>query len=525
MRWDYMTLCRLTRWHLILSRSALPLLRTPYFASTPRRRLSPPIRHRLNVLFPHAVASPLSPRRRLSSFPTPSLFLFPHTVASPLSPTPSLLLFPHAVASPLSPTPSLLLFPHAVRLSSFPTPSPLLFPHAVASPLSPRRRLSSFPTPSPLLFPPRRRLSSFPHTVASPLSPRRRLSSFPTPSPLLFPPRRRLSSFPHAVASPLSPHAVASPLSPRRRLFFLSCRRLSPLEQMPSFPRFIFRSDSPVVLSHPLFTLQLTQATRHIPIEQASSPSIIFFTSLSEAISTCRFLYSSTLLLTIVHPSHHCIPPCGAMEGGAAAAAAAPASSTAFSLPRFYDYPPYFTVRAWRGGEGRWVGQAGHNARVLVNVEREKQRDEAGGGLGGGGRRQGVNGGNGCRGGGDMGLGDGSLLVYENGGMGRTFTLRYLATIAPPPPLLSYALLKRLPYRLQGKLTFEARQVFLEALVAEGRAEWTDRSRTRCLILWKSINDWADTLLQFVRPPPPPPSHVVRASNGTAGDVNKGGVI
>ncbi|CAI5528495.1 unnamed protein product, partial [Closterium sp. Naga37s-1] len=52
---------------------------------------------------------------------------------------------------------------------------------------------------------------------------------------------------------------------------------------------------------------------------------------------------------------------------------------------------------------------------------------------------------------------------------------------------------------IQRKLTFEARQVFLEALVAEGRAEWTDRSRTRCLILWKSINDWADTLLHFVR--------------------------
>ncbi|CAI5984882.1 unnamed protein product [Closterium sp. NIES-64] len=406
------TLCRLTRWHLILSRSALPLLRTPYFASTPRRRLSPPIRHRLNVLFPHAVASPLSPRRRLSSFSTPSLFLFPHTVVSPLSPTPSLLLFPHAVASPLSPTPSLLLFPHAV-----------------ASPLSPRRRPSSFPTPSPLLFPPRRRLSSFPHAVASPLSPRRRLSSFPTPSPLLFPPRRRLSSF---------PHAVASPLSPRRRLFFLSCRRLSPLEQMPSFPRFIFRSDSPVVLSHPLFTLQLTQATRHIPIEQASSPSIIFFTSLSEAISTSRFLYSSTLLLTIVHPSHHCIPPCGAMEGGAAAAAAAPASSTTFSLPRFYDYPPYFTLQPIKATRERQVRLW---AELIVAWCRHHR----------------------------------TLLV----------SLDHFPLFHHPA--------------IQRKLTFEARQVFLEALVAEGRAEWTDRSRTRCLILWKSINDWADTLLQFVR--------------------------
>ncbi|CAI5460866.1 unnamed protein product [Closterium sp. Yama58-4] len=122
-------------------------------------------------------------------------------------------------------------------------------------------------------------------------------------------------------------------------------------------------------------------------------------------------------------PSHH---------------SAAPVSGTAFSLPRFYDYPPYFTlqpVKATRERQVRlWaeliVAWCRHHRTLLVSLDH--------------------------------------------------FPLFHNASI-------------------QRKLTFEARQVFLEALVAEGRAEWTDRSRTRCLVLWKSINDWADTLLHFVR--------------------------
>eukprot|EP00475_Leptophrys_vorax_P025835 TRINITY_DN3613_c0_g1_i1.p1 TRINITY_DN3613_c0_g1~~TRINITY_DN3613_c0_g1_i1.p1 ORF type:complete len:184 (+),score=0.59 TRINITY_DN3613_c0_g1_i1:421-972(+) len=53
--------------------------------------------------------------------------------------------------------------------------------------------------------------------------------------------------------------------------------------------------------------------------------------------------------------------------------------------------------------------------------------------------------------------------------------------------------------RIQRKLSFEARQLFLDALVTQGRAEWTDRSRTRCLILWRKVPDWADVILQWVR--------------------------
>ncbi|CAI5509064.1 unnamed protein product, partial [Closterium sp. Naga37s-1] len=125
----------------------------------------------------------------------------------------------------------------------------------------------------------------------------------------------------------------------------------------------------------------------------------------------------------------------GAMEGGAAAA---PVSGTAFSLPHFYDYPPYFTLQPIKATRERQVRLW---AELIVAWCRHHR----------------------------------TLLV----------------------PLDHFPLFHH--PAIQRKLAFEARQVFLEALVAEGRAEWTDRSRTRCLILWKSINDWADTLLHFVR--------------------------
>lgn len=31
-----------------------------------------------------------------------------------------------------------------------------------------------------------------------------------------------------------------------------------------------------------------------------------------------------------------------------------------------------------------------------------------------------------------------------------------------------------------------------------GRAEWMDKGRKKCLILWHRIQDWADIVVQFV---------------------------
>ncbi|XLU93742.1 hypothetical protein S245_008094, partial [Arachis hypogaea] len=48
-------------------------------------------------------------------------------------------------------------------------------------------------------------------------------------------------------------------------------------------------------------------------------------------------------------------------------------------------------------------------------------------------------------------------------------------------------------------LTYEAREAFLLALVADGRAEWMDKGHRKCLILWNQIQEWAEILVQFAR--------------------------
>uniref|UniRef100_A0A0D9WJY1 ESCRT-II complex subunit VPS25 n=1 Tax=Leersia perrieri TaxID=77586 RepID=A0A0D9WJY1_9ORYZ len=52
---------------------------------------------------------------------------------------------------------------------------------------------------------------------------------------------------------------------------------------------------------------------------------------------------------------------------------------------------------------------------------------------------------------------------------------------------------------IERSLSREAKEAFLSALVTEGRAEWMDRDHTRCLILWRRIQDWADYILNFVK--------------------------
>lgn len=52
---------------------------------------------------------------------------------------------------------------------------------------------------------------------------------------------------------------------------------------------------------------------------------------------------------------------------------------------------------------------------------------------------------------------------------------------------------------IDRSLSHEARGAFLSALVLEGRAEWMDKGRRKCLILWHRIQDWADCILRFVK--------------------------
>ncbi|WOK95735.1 vacuolar protein sorting-associated protein 25 [Canna indica] len=52
---------------------------------------------------------------------------------------------------------------------------------------------------------------------------------------------------------------------------------------------------------------------------------------------------------------------------------------------------------------------------------------------------------------------------------------------------------------IERSLSHEAREVFLSALVNEGRAEWMDKGHRKCLILWLRIQEWADYILNFVK--------------------------
>lgn len=52
---------------------------------------------------------------------------------------------------------------------------------------------------------------------------------------------------------------------------------------------------------------------------------------------------------------------------------------------------------------------------------------------------------------------------------------------------------------IERSVNHEARNIFLSSLVAEGRAEWMDKSHKKCLILWLRIQDWADHIINFVR--------------------------
>uniref|UniRef100_K3ZTH5 Vacuolar protein sorting-associated protein 25 n=1 Tax=Setaria italica TaxID=4555 RepID=K3ZTH5_SETIT len=53
--------------------------------------------------------------------------------------------------------------------------------------------------------------------------------------------------------------------------------------------------------------------------------------------------------------------------------------------------------------------------------------------------------------------------------------------------------------KIERSLSHEAKEVFLAALVSEGRAEWMDKGHKKCLILWLRIQDWANFLINFVK--------------------------
>eukprot|EP00271_Cylindrocystis_brebissonii_P012918 TRINITY_DN32426_c0_g1_i1.p1 TRINITY_DN32426_c0_g1~~TRINITY_DN32426_c0_g1_i1.p1 ORF type:complete len:181 (+),score=38.24 TRINITY_DN32426_c0_g1_i1:153-695(+) len=115
----------------------------------------------------------------------------------------------------------------------------------------------------------------------------------------------------------------------------------------------------------------------------------------------------------------------------------APRSQEEFPFPAFYHYPPYFTLQP-------------------IKDSREKQ----------------------------IQLWKDLILAYCK-------HQRLYVIELDDCPLFKNAAIDR-------KLSNEAKEVVLGGLVAEGRAEWPDKSHRNCLILWRRVEDWADVILKFV---------------------------
>ncbi|KAM7267411.1 hypothetical protein ACFE04_009577 [Oxalis oulophora] len=110
-----------------------------------------------------------------------------------------------------------------------------------------------------------------------------------------------------------------------------------------------------------------------------------------------------------------------------------------YKLPQFFNYPPYFTLQP-------------------VKETREKQ----------------------------VQLWKEIILDYC-----RTQKI-FLVGLEEEFPLFSNPVIER-------SLSHEAREVFLSALVSEGRAEWLDKGHRKCLLLWHRIPEWADLIIRFVK--------------------------
>ncbi|CAL5228624.1 g11789 [Coccomyxa viridis] len=53
--------------------------------------------------------------------------------------------------------------------------------------------------------------------------------------------------------------------------------------------------------------------------------------------------------------------------------------------------------------------------------------------------------------------------------------------------------------KIERRLNQDARLLFLGELVSRGNARWLDKDRRQCLVLWKKLQEWADTVYSLVR--------------------------
>ncbi|XP_020578050.1 vacuolar protein sorting-associated protein 25 isoform X3 [Phalaenopsis equestris] len=129
-----------------------------------------------------------------------------------------------------------------------------------------------------------------------------------------------------------------------------------------------------------------------------------------------------------------------------------------FKLPQFFNYPPYFTVANLRILVVHLTCTTMLSRLQPIRETREKQ----------------------------VQLWKELILEYC-----RSQKI-FIVGLEEEFPLFSNQVIER-------SLSHESRELFLSALVSEGRAEWMDKSHKKCLILWLRIPDWADYIINFVK--------------------------
>lgn len=109
----------------------------------------------------------------------------------------------------------------------------------------------------------------------------------------------------------------------------------------------------------------------------------------------------------------------------------------AFEFPDFFSYPPYFTLQPVKETRDRQAGLWG--SLILAYCKHQKH---------------------------------------------------FVIHLDQDHPLFHNASINR-------KLDSEAKKAFLSELVASKQAEWLDREKRSCLVLWKKIEEWARVIQDF----------------------------
>ncbi|WPT14395.1 Vacuolar protein sorting-associated protein 25 [Picochlorum sp. SENEW3] len=131
-----------------------------------------------------------------------------------------------------------------------------------------------------------------------------------------------------------------------------------------------------------------------------------------------------------------------------------------FDFPEFWEYPPYYTVQpvaeTFHKQKELWCGlilrYCKHTRTFIIDVHDE------------------------------------DLALFRNKKIDRTYIV-----------LCACIVLAQLICGLDvGHLDRGEKRVFLDALVEDGKAIWVDKKDT-CLILWKSVDEWADSVYSWCK--------------------------